>query len=369
MLAIDPMTYTSRSAGTVREDGLPVPEIIDLAAWVARDGTTDARSVVQVVDLGAAAIDWHDASAVGHLADELRRRRSDTTASALVGVSASTLPPHAAPVLEQLAVTLAEGPAPWCAGSADDLPRILETAARSPGATRVLIKLLEASPRRDVSDGVVMESLAYSMLLAGPEFRSWREATPPAPLTEVAEPVRLTRDGGRLEVTLDRPERHNAWGRQMRDGFLAGLELAALDETITEVVVRGAGQSYCSGGDLDEFGTAPDVVSAHHIRLARSGALAVTALRERLDAGLRFELHGHCIGAGIEVPAAAARLVADPDTRFRLPELRFGLVPGAGGTVTLPRRIGRWRTAWMALTDSYVDAATALDWGLIDEVG
>lgn len=369
MLAIDHMTYTSRSAGTVREDGLPVPQIIDLAAWVAREGMTDTDSVVQVVDLGAAAIGWHDTSAVADLAHRLRRRRADPAAPVMVGVSARALPPSAAPVLEQLAVTLAEGPGRWCAGSADDLPRILETTARSPDATRVLIELLEASPRRDVADGVLMESLAYSMLLAGPEFQAWREATPAAPLTEVDEPVRLARDGDRLEVTLNRPERHNAWGRQMRDGFLGGLELATLDETIAEVVVRGAGRSYCSGGDLDEFGTAPDVVSAHHVRLARSGALAVTALRERLGAGLRFELHGHCIGAGVEVPAAAAHLVADPQTRFRLPELRFGLVPGAGGTVTLPRRIGRWRTAWMALTDSYVDATTALDWGLIDEIG
>jgi enoyl-CoA hydratase/carnithine racemase len=56
-----------------------------------------------------------------------------------------------------------------------------------------------------------------------------------------------------------------------------------------------------------------------------------------------------------------------PDACFSLPELAMGLVPGAGGTVSLPRRIGRHRTAWLALTGATIDAATALDWGLADE--
>lgn len=324
---------------------------------------------LQVLDLDACAVDWTDGTAVDRLSSDLRHRsRPGACGAALIGVSTRPLPPSAEPVLEQLVVTLADGPAPWCAGSPADLPRVLETAARSPGATGVLVELLRTDAFHDVADGILLESLAYSMLLAGPEFARWRANTPPSELVEVDEPVLFARHTTRLEITLNRPERHNAWGRQVRNGFLSGLELAGLDEDITEVVVRGAGPSYCSGGDLDEFGTAPDVVSAHQVRLASSGALAVTALRDRLGSGLRFELHGLCIGAGIEVPAAAARVVADAAARFRLPELGLGLVPGAGGTVTLPRRIGRWRTAWMALTDAYVDAATALDWGLVDEV-
>jgi hypothetical protein len=324
---------------------------------------------LRVLDLDALGIDWYDARAVAQLAAQLgERRRVDPSEPALVGVAACRLPTAAGPVLEQLALTLADGPAPWCAGSPADLTRVLGSAEHAPGATRVLLELLDASSRLDVVAGLLMESLAYSMLLAGPEFRRWRSATPASEPAAVADPVLLARDGGRLSVTLNRPERHNAWGRQVRDGFLAALELAQLDDEIVEVMVRGAGPSYCSGGDLDEFGTAADVVSAHQVRIARSGALAVSRLRERLGEALRFELHGLCIGAGIEVPAAAARIVADPATRFRLPELGLGLVPGAGGTVTLPRRIGRWRTAWMALTDAYIDAGTALAWGLVDEV-
>jgi enoyl-CoA hydratase/carnithine racemase len=60
--------------------------------------------------------------------------------------------------------------------------------------------------------------------------------------------------------------------------------------------------------------------------------------------------------------------VARPDATFRLPEIAMGLVPGAGGTVSLPRRIGRERTAWLALSGQAIDAPTALDWGLVDTI-
>ena len=61
-------------------------------------------------------------------------------------------------------------------------------------------------------------------------------------------------------------------------------------------------------------------------------------------------------------------MVAHEDARFWLPELSMGLVPGAGGTVSLPRRIGRQRTAWLALTGEPIDAETARAWGLVDQI-
>jgi enoyl-CoA hydratase/carnithine racemase len=79
-------------------------------------------------------------------------------------------------------------------------------------------------------------------------------------------------------------------------------------------------------------------------------------------------VHGDCIGAGLELPAFAGRVVAAPASRFRLPETAMGLVPGAGGTVSLPRRIGRARTAWLALSGEAINAGTALRWGLVDVV-
>ena len=79
-------------------------------------------------------------------------------------------------------------------------------------------------------------------------------------------------------------------------------------------------------------------------------------------------MHGSCVGAGVELPAFATRVVARPDASFRLPELGMGLVPGAGGTVSLPRRIGRQRAAWLALTGVPIDVETALSWRLVDAI-
>ena len=82
----------------------------------------------------------------------------------------------------------------------------------------------------------------------------------------------------------------------------------------------------------------------------------------------RARVHGACVGAGVELAAFAGRVTAPAGTTFRLPEVSMGLIPGAGGTASIPRRIGRWRTLYLALSGVVLDAATAAQWGLIDEV-
>jgi len=80
--------------------------------------------------------------------------------------------------------------------------------------------------------------------------------------------------------------------------------------------------------------------------MTRSPARLLAAMTGRL----RAEVHGACIGAGIELAAFAHHVIATPDAFFQLPEVGMGLIPGAGGTASLPRRIGRQRTAYLALT-------------------
>jgi enoyl-CoA hydratase/carnithine racemase len=167
-----------------------------------------------------------------------------------------------------------------------------------------------------------------------------------------------------LRVTLARPEKRNAFSAGMRDGLVEALRVAVADPGIREIVLDGEGPAFCSGGDLDEFGTLPDPATAHAVRTTRSAARLLAACAGRV----RAEVHGACVGAGVELPAFAARVVAREDASFWLPELTLGLVPGAGGTVSLPRRIGRQRTAWLALSGRPIDARTALGWGLVDEV-
>jgi hypothetical protein len=240
-----------------------------------------------------------------------------------------------------------------------------EAVDRSPVAAQTLAGLLRLTSAASLADGLLAESLAYSMLMSGAEYRRWLEARPrrevPAP---VAPAVLLERDEDVLTVTLNRPERHNAFSRWVRDGLCEAFDLAGADDSIASVVLRGAGASFCSGGDLEEFGTTPDLAAAHLIRLDRSVAARLDAVRERVT----VRLHGACIGAGIELASFAGRVVAHPDSVIRLPELAMGLVPGAGGTVGITRRIGPWRTAYVALTGAPLPVATALRWGLVDDV-
>jgi hypothetical protein len=249
--------------------------------------------------------------------------------------------------------------------AADDplLPVLVDAVERHPlAASALVVHLRHIAPT--VEQGLAAESALYSTLQAGPEFIAWRRARPTRPSTDEGEPVLVDRVDGRLDITLNRPRRHNALNQAVRDALTEALALAVVDDTITQVRLRGAGPSFCSGGDLDEFGTFSDPATAHISRLTRSPAWLAHRLRDRLV----VELHGACVGAGIELPAFAGTLVAAPHTVISLPEVGVGLIPGAGGTVSIPRRIGRHRTALLALTATRVDAATAHAWGLIDVI-
>jgi enoyl-CoA hydratase/carnithine racemase len=234
----------------------------------------------------------------------------------------------------------------------------------NPNVVAVLEDVLSRTLGLDVPDALDLESRAYSELLAGPEFARWLDKRGPRALPPVVEdPVLLARDGDVLRITLNRPERRNAYGAQVRDALVAGLEVALHDPEV-RVVLDGAGPCFCAGGDLAEFGTTPDLETAHVIRTRHGAALPL----HRLAARTEVRVHGTCVGAGIELAAFAGRVVAAPGTTFRLPEVGMGLIPGAGGTVSLPRRIGVPRTLSLALSGVDLDVETALAWGLVDEI-
>jgi enoyl-CoA hydratase/carnithine racemase len=273
-----------------------------------------------------------------------------------VGVARSRVAPAARALAGALDVV---------AESEAELAAIVATCERAPLAALVVAQLLRRSRQRSVADGLLAESLAYSTLQAGPEFAAWcagRSAKAREPLREPA--VRVTREGPVLALQLDRPSKRNAFSAEMRDALCEALALVIHDESITRVTLSGAGPSFCSGGDLDEFGSLPDPATAHAIRSTRSPA----ALLARVGARVEARVHGACVGAGVELPAFCRRVVAARDSFFQLPEVGMGLVPGAGGTVSLPRRIGRQRSAWLALTGQRLDAEQALAWGLVDEI-
>lgn len=245
------------------------------------------------------------------------------------------------------------------------LDRLATAVEASPAAAVALVQLLRAGERLPTAQAVLAESWVYSMLQAGSQHRAWlADRAPRRVHGQDRAPVRLERAGSELHVVLDRSEVRNAVDRSLRDGLCAALAVAEADPAVEQVHLWGEGPSFCAGGDLAEFGSSPDPATAHLVRSTRSPALALARLGSRLT----VHVHGAAIGAGAEWSAFAGHVVACEDATFRLPELAMGLVPGAGGTASLPRRIGRRRAAWMALTGEAVDAATALAWGLVDEV-
>ena len=247
-----------------------------------------------------------------------------------------------------------------------DLDSVTNRIERFPQASAVLVQVLRACGQLDVASALAVESLAYATLQGGAEFAGWlagrrQRLSHAAPDEDI---VLLRRQGDELHVVLNSPGNRNALSAAMRDALANAFRFAAQDSSIAHVEVSANGPCFSAGGDLTEFGTMTDLAEAHRIRMLRMPAGYLAACRDRCI----FRLHGACIGAGIELPAFAARLVAKPDATFQLPEVGMGLIPGAGGCVSIPRRIGRQRTAYMAILGEAIDAEQALAWGLIDAI-
>ena len=286
----------------------------------------------------------------------------------MVGISGE----HGVDVPESFDILLSTVPkatSPWiqCADAATTAADLIDCVLRSPLAAVSLVQILRLGSSLSVIDAVVAESFVYSMLQSGPTYRDWLESrhttASPDPDPD-PDPILVRRNGSRMEIQLNRPRVRNALNAAMRDALLAAFQIVLLDTSVRSVQLSGRGPAFCSGGDLTEFGLAEDPSSAHRVRVRHS----IGALLSRCAERVQVHLHGSCVGAGIEIPAFSRHIVAASDAAFSLPEVGFGLIPGAGGTASIPRRIGRQRTAFLAISGTSITATTAKAWGLVDEV-
>jgi len=278
------------------------------------------------------------------------------------------LPKVAVKTFDLLLTSAPNPPRPWVyaeQGIDGELALLTETVTIAPNASAILVDVLRIVEHCDFASAVQVEALAYSTLLGAAEFAAWRRRVPVRTAKAADAPrVRLERCDETLLVTLTRGDQRNAFDAAMRDALCEALMLPLSDPSITCVRLCGEGPCFSAGGDLDEFGRAGDVAQAYRIRKEHAPTRLIHQLGDRASA----HLHGACVGAGIEIPAAASFVTARSDTVARLPEIRMGLIPGAGGTVSIPRRIGRHRTCYMALAGRAIDATTALRWGLCDQL-
>jgi enoyl-CoA hydratase len=251
-------------------------------------------------------------------------------------------------------------------GSEAEAAPLLDTIRRWPMASTVLVQVLRSIESLPLSQALNVESLGYACLQQGAEFRAWlatRVAIAPS-IEESGPAVEIFREGDDVSLILNRPRQRNAMTVEMRDALVEALQWIRIDDSVQRVQISARGRCFSTGGELSEFGTAADPSTAHRVRGIALPGRELALCRDRVS----VDVHGACIGSGIEFPAFAAELRSHPDTFFQLPELRYGLIPGAGGCVSVSRRIGRQRTAWMVLSGKRIAARQAKEWGLVDRL-
>jgi len=242
---------------------------------------------------------------------------------------------------------------------------IHKNVTAAPIAAMTLVQHLRAIENLPLEKALIVESLAYAAIQQGPEFKDWIANYEGGGLIDEAGPSLLTEiNGNTLSIRLNRPKNYNAIGVDMRDALCEVLDMALVHGGFERIEITGSGKTFSIGGAVQEFGEISDPASAHWVRSLRLPATRLLGLRDKLH----IHVNGAAIGAGAEIAAFAKHVTCASKAWFQLPELKYGLIPGAGGTVSIMNRIGRQRTAYMALTMEKVSAKTALEWGLVDEV-
>jgi 3-hydroxyacyl-CoA dehydrogenase len=169
--------------------------------------------------------------------------------------------------------------------------------------------------------------------------------------------VDLRRDDGIAVVTVDNPP-VNALKHEVRAGLVEGLRQARTDDAVKAVVIACAGRTFFAGADITEFGKPPQAPGLHD----------VIATIEAMPKPVVAALHGTALGGGFELALACHFRVAVRGARVGLPEVKLGLLPGAGGTQRLPRLIGPEKALKMIVTGEPIAAPEALADGILDEI-
>ena len=165
----------------------------------------------------------------------------------------------------------------------------------------------------------------------------------------------LTREGDIAVLTVNSPP-VNALSANVRDGLSAGIAQAAADPAVKAIVLICAGRTFIAGADISEFGKPPKGASLHDVQAAiEGGAKPVIAA-----------IHGSAFGGGFELAQACHYRVAVPSAQFGQPEIKLGIIPGAGGTQRLPRLIGVEKALEANVSGNPFSAKLAHEWGAVD---
>ena len=176
-------------------------------------------------------------------------------------------------------------------------------------------------------------------------------------MTAVNAVTELTIEGDIATLRLDSPP-VNALSVDVRDGIKRGLEVAEANAGVKATVLICAGRTFIAGADISEFGKPPRPPDLPDVlgRIENASKPVVAAI------------HGAALGGGFEVALCAHYRIAVGSAKFGLPEIKLGLIPGAGGTQRLPRLIGVEKALDVILSGAPFDAREAKAWGVVDEL-
>ena len=175
--------------------------------------------------------------------------------------------------------------------------------------------------------------------------------------------VESTIRDGIARIFLNRPGKSNALDTALLDALLGALKKVRASEGVRAVVLGGNGKSFCGGADIHELARLTPPSARRFIRRIHACCDALRSLPVPVVA----RLHGAVIGAGLELAASCDLRVAAEGTRFAMPEVKLG-IPSVVEAALLPRLVGAGRAAWLVLTGDAIDARTALEWGLVEEL-
>ncbi|MBV7255962.1 enoyl-CoA hydratase/isomerase family protein [Pacificimonas sp. WHA3] len=185
----------------------------------------------------------------------------------------------------------------------------------------------------------------------------------------MSEPVLYESADRIARITLNRPDTRNALSDDVVPALINAVLRAEEDTDISCVILTGAGKSFSAGGNLNEIRKLSEENSALEIaEWYRTGIQRIPLAFESLSVPVIAAVNGHAIGAGLDVATMCDVRIAGESAKFAESFVRVGLIPGDGGAWLLPRTIGHARAMHMLLTSEAVDAATALDWGLVTDV-
>jgi 2-(1,2-epoxy-1,2-dihydrophenyl)acetyl-CoA isomerase len=173
---------------------------------------------------------------------------------------------------------------------------------------------------------------------------------------------------GVATLTLNRPERLNAFDLPMIDAWRAALARVEADRAVRALIVTGAGRAFCAGGDMDELRSFMSMNALERKDFLWRNVHQIGLLLERIDCPVIAAINGTARGAGLDMALMCDLRVLDGDAQIAESYISMGLMPGDGGAWFLPRLVGVSRALDLLWSGDPVDAQTALRIGLVDRV-